>query len=135
VLELVSKVILSMPQKISISGHTDAVKFLSDTGYSNWELSADRANASRRAMEDMGVPFDRVSRVVGKAATEPLMPEDPSNARNRRLSIILLRGTGHKKEAPAKTGAAPPPMPAAPLQQEAQPAGGQALPMSVKKTQ
>ena len=96
-LELVSKVILSMPQKLAISGHTDAVKFVSDTGYSNWELSSDRANASRRQLIHSGVPYDRISRVVGKADTEPLLKDDPKNPKNRRLSIILLRGTGHNK--------------------------------------
>ncbi len=100
VLELVAKVINTMPQKISISGHTDSVKFHTDNGYSNWELSADRANAARRELEKLGVPFERVAKVVGKAATEPLMPDDPKNARNRRLSIILLRGTGKKKAVP-----------------------------------
>ncbi|MFQ5765297.1 MAG: flagellar motor protein MotB [Rhodospirillales bacterium] len=109
-LELVSKVILKMPQQISISGHTDAKRFVSDTGYSNWELSADRANAARRELVHFKVPFERVSRVVGKAATEPLLSDDPDNARNRRLSIVMLRGTGkdnpakiEKKQKPKKT--------------------------------
>ena len=96
-LELVSKVVLTMPQKLSISGHTDATQFVTDTGYSNWELSADRANAARRALVELKVPITRMSRVVGKAATEPLITEDPSDARNRRLSIMLLRGTGETK--------------------------------------
>jgi len=98
-IQLVSKVIAKMPQQISISGHTDSQRFITDSGYSNWELSADRANAARREIVHSKVPFERVSRVVGKAATEPLLPEDPKNARNRRLSIILLRGTG--KDHPA----------------------------------
>lgn len=101
-LELVSKVILSMPQQISVSGHTDAKKFVSDTGYSNWELSADRANAARRELTHFKVPYEKVSLVVGKAATEPLVPEDPQNARNRRLSIVLLRGTGDNNPANPK---------------------------------
>ena len=93
-LELVAKVVANMPQQVSVSGHTDAVPFVSDTGYSNWELSADRANSARRGLQQYGVPEKRFSRVVGKAATEPLLPDDPKNSRNRRLSIILLRGTG-----------------------------------------
>jgi len=97
-IQLVSKVIAKMPQQISVSGHTDSKRFISDTGYSNWELSADRANAARREMVLSEVPFERVSRVVGKAATEPFLPEDTENARNRRLSIILLRGTGRDKK-------------------------------------
>ncbi len=93
-LELVAKVVANMPQQVSVSGHTDAVPFVSDTGYSNWELSADRANSARRGLQQYGVPEKRFSRVVGKAATEPLLPDDPKNSRNRRLSNILLRGTG-----------------------------------------
>lgn len=92
--KLVAGVINSMPQQLSISGHTDAVPFRTSTGYSNWELSSDRANAARRGLMDENVPFERVSRVVGKAATEPLLPDNPTHASNRRLSIILLRGTG-----------------------------------------
>ena len=100
-LALVSKVIVKMPQQISISGHTDSVPYVSKTGYSNWELSADRANAARRELVHAEVPFERVSKVVGKAATEPFLPEDPKNARNRRLSIIMLRGTGRDKPSPS----------------------------------
>ena len=107
VLELVAKVILSMPQKLAISGHTDAVKFVSDNGYSNWELSSDRANASRRALIEMGVPFSRVARVVGKAATEPLIADNAFDPRNRRLSIVLLRGTGHKPKVTPEKELAP----------------------------
>ena len=110
-LELVSKVILKMPQQISIAGHTDAQRFVSDTGYSNWELSADRANAARRELVHFKVPFERVSRVIGKAATELFLPDDPNNSKNRRLSIIMLRGTGQdktpeagQKKPKAKTG-------------------------------
>jgi chemotaxis protein MotB len=98
-LELVAKVVAKMPQQISVSGHTDAVPFVSDTGYSNWELSADRANAARRGAVQYGVPLKRFSRVVGKAATEPIEPDDPKHARNRRLSIVLLRGTGENNPA------------------------------------
>lgn len=101
-IELVAKVIVEMPQKISISGHTDGVPFVSDSGYSNWELSADRANSARREVQHFNVPEERISRVVGKAATEPLLPDDPNNSRNRRLSIILLRGTGDNSAALAQ---------------------------------
>ncbi len=96
---LVSKVILSMPQKISIVGHTDAVPFSNSRGYSNWELSSDRANAARRELVNHGVPYERVSRVIGKAATEPLLVENPKHASNRRLTITMMRGTGGPAEA------------------------------------
>ena len=98
VLGLVAKVVTNMPQKIAISGHTDASPFVTSTGYSNWELSADRANASRRALIHLGVPADRVARVVGKAEMEPLLLGDPKNSKNRRISIVLLRESRKKKQ-------------------------------------
>ena len=107
VLELVAKVINQMPQKIAISGYTDSKKFVNDKGYSNWELSADRANNARRVLMELHVAENRVTRVVARAATDPLMPNDPTNARNRRLSIILLRGTGIKAPAPTSPSAPP----------------------------
>ncbi len=101
ILKLVAKVVVKMPQKLKISGHTDALRYVSQTGYSNWELSADRANASRRALLEFAVPFDRVARVVGMAATDPLVPDNPTHPSNRRISIVLLRGTGAAKPAEA----------------------------------
>ena len=93
-LELVAKVIVQMPQRIVLAGHTDATKFQSASGYSNWELSADRANAARRALVEFGVPDSRVTSVVGRAATDPLLPHDPEAPSNRRLTMVLLRGSG-----------------------------------------
>ncbi|GEM_PF-39012 len=106
ILELVAKVVVKMPQKLKISGHTDSLRYISQTGYSNWELSADRANASRRVLLEFGVPFERIARVVGMAATEPLVPDNPIHPSNRRISIVLLRGTGEAK--PAASGKPPP---------------------------
>ncbi len=99
ILELVAKVIQTLPQKVSISGHTDATKYGGAKGYSNWELSADRANAARRYLVHRGVDDGRINRVVGKASTELLQLDNPSHASNRRLSIVLMRGTGLKDEA------------------------------------
>ncbi len=100
-LKVVSKIILKMPQKISISGHTDAVPFISNSGYSNWELSADRANAARSELQLLAVPETRISHIVGKAATDPIMKKDPKNPRNRRISIVLLRGSVKNKNSPS----------------------------------
>jgi len=94
VLELVAGVIQQMPQDLAISGHTDATPFVTDSGYGNWELSADRANAARRALGRYGIPALRIARVTGRAATEPLLIDDPEAPGNRRLSVVLLRGTG-----------------------------------------
>ena len=97
VLALVTQVILKMPQEISITGHTDSVPFTTrGEEYTNWELSSDRANSARRHLLSAGVPPERLSHIVGKAETEPLLPDDPTNSRNRRLSIIMLRGTGEQ---------------------------------------
>ncbi len=107
VLELVAGVINKMPQKVAISGHTDSVKFSGGAGdYTNWELSADRANAARRALIELGVDPARLARVVGRAATEPLLKDNPKDAKNRRISIVLLRGTGHLEEATPEPAAA-----------------------------
>ena len=96
VLKRVGEVVQRLPQHIDITGHTDATRYQGNGIYSNWELSADRANAARRALVQFAVPEGRIDRVVGKAATEPLFPKDPQAQGNRRLSILLLRGTGVK---------------------------------------
>jgi chemotaxis protein MotB len=84
-------VVAGLPNGISIAGHTDATPFANAAAYDNWDLSADRANASRRALIQAGLAEDRITTVVGKAATEPLFPEEPAGPRNRRISIVLLR--------------------------------------------
>ncbi len=98
-MEAVAKVVTRMPQRLAITGHTDSTPFAGDGNYTNWELSLDRANAARRELMRLGVPEDRISRVVGKADRDPLMAGDPANLRNRRLSIVLLRGTGQPGES------------------------------------
>ncbi len=90
-LEKVAQVVVAMPNEISVRGHTDSVPYGKDAAYTNWELSSDRANASRRVLLDGGLPQKRLNNIVGKADTEPLIAEDPRDARNRRISIILLR--------------------------------------------
>ncbi|MDZ4381885.1 MAG: flagellar motor protein MotB [Parvibaculum sp.] len=90
-LDEVAKVLVRLPNRVSISGHTDANPLAGRPGYSNWELTADRANATRRILEQGGLSHDRIYQVVGKADSEPLFPEDPYMAANRRLSVVLLR--------------------------------------------
>lgn len=82
--------ITTVPNKVSITGHTDATQFAYDDDYSNWELSADRANAARRALTDGGLASDQFSRVVGLASTVLFDKENPFNPINRRISIIVL---------------------------------------------
>jgi len=77
--------------KISLAGHTDAAPyFLGDRGYSNWELSADRANASRRELVAGGIAEDKIIRVVGLASSIPLVADNPLDPINRRISIVVL---------------------------------------------
>jgi chemotaxis protein MotB len=78
-------------RQISLTGHTDAIPFKIGSLEDNWQLSSDRANASRRALIAAGLPAARIARVVGKADTEPLDPAHPDAAQNRRISIVLLR--------------------------------------------
>jgi len=87
----VGKAIGEVPNEISIRGHTDSIPYGSGASYTNWELSTDRANSSRRTLQDSGIAADRLNNVVGKSDTEHLLPDDPTNARNRRISIVLLR--------------------------------------------
>jgi chemotaxis protein MotB len=81
----------SMPFRISIAGHTSALKAPTLPGYGPWELSADRANSVRRLLEAEGVQSAHVFMVAGKADTEPLFPDDPYIATNRRVTITLMR--------------------------------------------
>ena len=90
-LNKIVQVIEKLPNDIAVIGHTDATPYHTASGYSNWELSSDRANASRRALIHAGLPAKRIVRVVGKADKEPFVADDPFSPLNRRISIILLR--------------------------------------------
>jgi chemotaxis protein MotB len=87
----VAEIIKKLPNKIKISGHTDAQPFAAGSERSNWDLSAERANASRRALEQLGVAKQRIAQVVGMADRDPIEPNDPFAPENRRISIVLLR--------------------------------------------
>jgi chemotaxis protein MotB len=81
----------AMPFRIMVAGHTSASRTPPLPGYGPWELSADRANAVRRLLEAEGVQSSHISMVAGKADTEPLFPDDPYIATNRRVTITLMR--------------------------------------------
>ena len=100
---MVAKVIATMPNKVSISGHTDGVPYTRGGTYSNWELSSDRALASRRELTRYGLAAERIVKVVGRADTEHLVTADPKSPRNRRIAITLLRQT----PPPPKVGNSP----------------------------
>ncbi|MEO8542354.1 MAG: flagellar motor protein MotB [Burkholderiaceae bacterium] len=77
--------------KISLDGHTDASPYGSgERGYSNWELSSDRANASRRELVAAGMPDDKLARVTGMASSYLLEPQNPLSPVNRRISILVM---------------------------------------------
>ncbi|WP_414649531.1 flagellar motor protein MotB [Dyella sp.] len=78
------------PNKVSISGHTDDAQYSNSSQYSNWELSADRANAARRALLDGGLEADKIARVVGLADSVSFDKANPSDPINRRISIIMM---------------------------------------------
>ncbi|PWY54551.1 motility protein MotB [Legionella qingyii] len=96
----IAKLLKNVPNKITIEGHTDAHPYHNpdELEYTNWELSAQRANAARRALVKAGLNPDRVVRVAGFSSTEPLNQQDPYSPENRRISIIVI-----KKGAETKT--------------------------------
>lgn len=114
--------IKAVPNKISISGHTDAKPYAGTGEFGNWELSANRANAARRALVAGGYPDGQVARVVGYASSSLFDRKDPFNPVNRRIDIIVLtkkaqrniEGEQGAPEAPAPDPAAPPASGAAP---------------------
>jgi chemotaxis protein MotB len=92
----VAPVLMRLPEPISIVGHTDATPFRGGDR-TNWELSADRANATRRILVDAGLPEARIQTVAGRADRDPLLPADPLAAANRRIAITVLRNAAPKQ--------------------------------------
>src|SRR5687767_12631557 len=120
ILRELSKLINDIPNRISLSGHTDSKPYAGgERGYSNWELSADRANASRRELVAGGIADDKIIRVVGQGSAVHIDKGDPNTPANRRISIIVLNQKAEKRileladpeatapEAPAPTSGEP----------------------------
>jgi chemotaxis protein MotB len=106
--------IKAVPNKISVSGHTDAKPFAGRGDFGNWELSANRANAARRALVFGGVPDEQVARVVGYASSALFDREDPLNPVNRRIDIVVLTKKAQRSiEGAQEAEPAPPVDPAA----------------------
>jgi chemotaxis protein MotB len=110
----------SVPNRISVSGHTDTTAYVAGNGETNWDLSANRANAARRALEGGGLSTDKIARVVGLSSSVLFDKTNPRNPINRRISIIVM--TQQAEEAAEATDAAPgvkaadaPPEPPAPV--------------------
>lgn len=126
ILGMLAKQLGAVPNRLSIEGHTDSQPYSNASGYSNWELSADRANAARRIMQSTGVRADQVSQVRGYADQHLRLPQAPLDPSNRRISLIVnyvegqpLQKLGKEVRAtplnrlPGKSAAAPPAQPAA----------------------
>jgi chemotaxis protein MotB len=117
----IGSVLAEVPNRLALEGHTDAQPFSGgERGYSNWELSSDRANASRRELGVGGLPDDRVLLIQGLASSVLFDPADPVNPVNRRISIIvmnrdaedrMLRVRGDDDAEVATEGDTPPPPP------------------------
>lgn len=111
-LSLIGQTVSALPNKLSVRGHTDSRPYGRGSNYTNWELSADRANASRRLLITTGgLSATRIESVQGKADREHLDISDPASPRNRRISIVLLKQSIapgiKKKEVPATPATAP----------------------------
>lgn len=98
ILREIGHMINGVPNKISLSGHTDSLTFASgDRAYSNWELSSDRANASRRELVAGGMDETKLVRVVGLSSAVLFDKENPSNPINRRISIVVMNKQAEEK--------------------------------------
>ncbi|MCK6403130.1 MAG: flagellar motor protein MotB [Sphaerotilus natans subsp. sulfidivorans] len=115
VLQAIGSVLSEVPNRLTLEGHTDAKPFSAGVaGYSNWELSSDRANASRRELVAGGLDNDRILRVQGLASSIPFNKQDPLDPVNRRISLIVMTRDAEERffsstdaAQPAEEGAAP----------------------------
>jgi chemotaxis protein MotB len=108
-----------VPNRVAISGHTDTTPYAAKNGYSNWELSAERANAARRALIQGGMREEKLARVVGLSSSVPFNRNDPADPKNRRISLVVLSQEAERiaaeSDAPRVAGDGrpndPPPVP------------------------
>lgn len=91
-LKAISPELGRLPNRISIEGHTDSLRYSNDSRYTNWELSADRANAARRLMQSSGVAPGQIAEVRGFADQLPRIPDKPGDPSNRRITLIVVPG-------------------------------------------
>lgn len=91
ILRKLAPVINELPNKITVNGHTDALPFpANQTGYTNWELSSDRANAARYELNQGGLAEEKILRIIGLSSSIPYNPKDALDPMNRRISIIVM---------------------------------------------
>ena len=108
---IIAAELVPLHNAVIVEGHTDATRYSAQAGYTNWELSADRANAARRVLEESGLPAARIHEVRGLADTRPRLPADPFAAQNRRITLVLPFSNAEK---PAADVPPAPPAPARP---------------------
>jgi len=101
-LQLLAAQLAKLPNRLSVEGHTDSKPYVSSNGYSNWELSTDRANAARKLIQESSVRPNQVADVRGFADQRLRKPDDPTNASNRRVSIVVKYLTPADAPAPAE---------------------------------
>lgn len=110
-----------VPNRVAITGHTDTTPYRAKDGYTNWELSAERASAARRALVQGGLAEEKLARVVGLSSSVPFNKQDPADPKNRRISLVVLSQEAERAaarvDAPRSAGdgrpADPPPIPSA----------------------
>jgi len=93
ILDSMAAMIIKTPNNITINGHTDAAGATQNPQYTIWELSADRALAARRFLSTTQLETERVTRIIALADKELLVPQEPTSPRNRRITILLQRGS------------------------------------------
>jgi chemotaxis protein MotB len=98
----------TVPNRLSVTGHTDTTPYAGITGYTNWDLSTDRANAARRSMEAAGLPTERIARVVGLASSVLFDKGNPRSAVNRRISIVVMTQQAEQDAQKTDLPAGPP---------------------------
>lgn len=124
-LKLLATELKTIPNQMLIEGHTDAAQYSSDVSYSNWELSADRANSARRLMQQNGVRADQVTQIRGYADQLLRVKNNPYDPSNRRISILVKNADSgaatQLKNVRVVGGAPPPPAAGAPGEKKAEP--------------
>ncbi len=110
VLTRLAPMLMGLHEAVAIAGYTDATPYAGGAGRTNWDLSADRANATRRILTEAGLPDGRIRDVSGHGDRDPLLPGTPEAASNRRIAILLLRSAPASQpgEAAPQAGAATP---------------------------
>jgi chemotaxis protein MotB len=102
-LSMIAGVVRALPNTVTVEGHTDVRRYVREaSGYGNWELSADRANGARRVLETAGLRPGQVTRVIGFAERDLLVPDRPLDAQNRRVSVVVATKTTGDAEGVAK---------------------------------